>query len=434
MSFEKRLKVLVVGSGGREHAIVHACRQSRSCGEIIVAPGNGGIQQEVPCFPTPVDDISGLVQLALSEEVDFVVVGPEVPLSLGLVDALEEAGILAYGPRQSAARLEASKIFTKDLLEKYAIPTARAQSFSRASDAIKALATFSFPVVIKADGLAAGKGVVIAATKQEAEETIFASLDKGVFGDSGRRILIEEHLRGEEASIHLMVSGETFLQLPTSQDHKRLGDADTGPNTGGMGAYSPAPLAEGTVSEEILLKIVKPCVQAIAKEGLDFRGTLYIGLMFTGEGPKVLEFNVRFGDPETQVIVPRIENDFLDLMRACAAGELAGHELKVRPEQAICVVLAAGGYPGQYRKGDRIELPRDLPPNTFIFHAGTKAGANGTILTNGGRVLGVTALDSDLSSAAETAYAVSDRIKFANMHFRRDIGRRSLSPDPKPSP
>ncbi len=428
MQSHKSLKVLVVGSGGREHTLVRTCRQSPLCREVIAAPGNGGIKEDAACFDVPSDDVPGIVRLASDEEVDLVVVGPEVPLSLGVADALRDKGILVYGPGKDAAKLEASKTFTKELLQKYGIPTAASEIFTRSDEALAYLDRRSdYPVVIKADGLAAGKGVLIAADRVEAEAAVSACLEQETFGESGRSILIEEYLTGEEASIHLMVSGASFVILPSSQDHKRIGENDTGPNTGGMGAYSPAELVDSAMLETIRDGIARPSVDAIAREGLDFRGTLYIGLMLTASGPRVLELNVRFGDPETQVILPRMETDPLELMLACAKGGPVPETLKTRPESAMCVVISAGGYPGNYRKGDTIDLPKPLPRDTFVFHAGTVREPNGTLKTAGGRVLGVTAIARTLADAARDAYAACDRIRFSGMYFRRDIGAKQLS-------
>lgn len=423
---EQPLKVLVIGSGGREHTIVSLCRKSPFCREVIAAPGNAGIAAEATCFPVAVDDIDGLVELAVREKVDFAVIGPEIPLSLGLVDRLSEKGIDAYGPSKAAARLEASKDFTKQLLLKHEIPTAASRSFQEVGPALDYLRTRDFPIVIKADGLAAGKGVVIAENFEEASETINKILEEKVFGASGNMLLIEDFLTGEEASVHLMVSGKDFIVLPSSQDHKQIGENDTGPNTGGMGAYSPAELIEPHL-DEIIETIAKPSVDAIAAEGIDFVGTLYIGIMLTEDGPKVLEFNTRFGDPETQVILTRLESDLLHLMHACTNGYLKEVPLHVRDEYSLCVVLAAGGYPGTCRTGDVISLPESLETGTAIYHAGTKISPEGTLVTNGGRVLGVTALAPSLQEAADAAYALCDKIKFASMSYRRDIGAKQLN-------
>ncbi len=419
--------ILVVGSGGREHTIVTACLNSPARPRVLAAPGNGGIARDVKCFPVPVEDIPGLVALAKKERIEFVIVGPEVPLSLGLVDALIAAGIPAYGPKADGARLEASKIFTKELLLKYKIPTAPAKFFTAVAPAVAYLKTRKAPYVIKADGLAAGKGVVVTPELKEAEAAVKMMLEGGAFGASGQRILIEDCLHGEETSIHLVVSGREFVVLPTSQDHKRVGDGDTGPNTGGMGAYSPAEVVTDELLAEIERTICRPSVDAIAAEGIDYRGTLYIGLMLTPKGPQVIEFNARFGDPETQVLLPRLATDTVELLWAAANNRLHEVKLAVKPDYALCVVLAAQGYPDKYPKGDAITLPRVSGSGEFIFHAGTAVSSNRQIVTNGGRVLGVTALAPTLRQAARQAYALCDRIGFVSKYCRRDIGAKQLN-------
>jgi len=419
--------VLIVGSGGREHALVKACLASPARPRVLAAPGNGGMAKDTPCFPVPADDLPGLVALAQSEKVGLVIVGPEVPLSLGLVDALADAGIPAFGPKRDGARLEASKIFTKELLLKNRIPTAPAAFFTETAPALAYLRQCRAPIVVKADGLAAGKGVIVAQTLAEAETAVRDMLEGGVFGASGRRVLIEDCLFGEETSIHLVVSGRDFVVLPTSQDHKRVGDNDTGPNTGGMGAYSPADVVGGALLDEIVRTIARPSVDAIAAEGIDFRGTLYIGIMLTAAGPQVLEFNTRFGDPETQVLLPRLATDPLALMWATTCGELRGLKLEVKPDPVICVVVAARGYPGHYSKGEPIGLPAGLPTDAWIVHAGTALNAAGQVASNGGRVLGVCARAATLRAAVDRAYAVCDGIEFASKYYRRDIGARQLN-------
>ena len=419
--------VLVVGSGGREHALVRALRASPARPRVLCAPGNAGIAEEAACPPVAADDIDGLVALAQRERVEFVVVGPEVPLSLGLADRLVAAGIPVYGPKADGARLEASKVFTKQLLLKHRIPTAAAAFFTEVAPALAYLRTRPLPIVVKADGLAAGKGVVVAPTLAEAEAAVREMLEGGRFGASGRQILIEDCLHGEETSILVVVSGRDYLVLPTSQDHKRIGDGDTGPNTGGMGTYSPAEVVTPALLERIDREIVRPSVDAIAQEGIDFRGTLFIGIMLTADGPSVLEYNTRFGDPETQVVLPRIGNDLLAVLWAAARGRLAGITLETRPDHAICVVVAAQGYPGGFPKGAPISFPPRLPHGVSILHAGTARNASGQVVMNGGRVLGVTAVAATLRAAADNAYLVCDQIECATKYYRRDIGARQLN-------
>ncbi len=424
---DKPLRLLVVGSGGREHALAALCQRSPYAASVIVAPGNGGMAHGFRCFPVGADDVAGLVDLAEREAIDLVVVGPEVPLNLGLTDALAEKGIAVFGPRADGARLEGSKIFTKELLQKHGIPTARARWFADAGEALAYVRGETAPMVVKADGLAAGKGVTVAATVEEAESAVRAIMEEKVFGESGARILIEECMTGEEASIHVLVSGRDYAILPTSQDHKRIGEGDTGPNTGGMGAYSPAELVTDELLREVEEIIVRPSVEAVAAEGMDFRGVLYIGIMVTPDGPKVMEYNVRFGDPETQVILPRLQTDLVHLLHACAHGYLNEVPVKVKPEHALCVVIAAKGYPGDYPKGEPISLPEEMPGESFVYHAGTALDPDGDLVSNGGRVLGVTSLAPTLRQAAEAAYGLCAKIAFASKVYRRDIGAKQLT-------
>jgi phosphoribosylamine--glycine ligase len=421
--------VLIVGAGGREHTLVKTVLASPARPRVIAAPGNAGIAAEVPTFPVVADDIPGLVALARSERIDFVIVGPEVPLSLGLVDALAAAGIPAYGPKADGARLEASKVFTKKILLKYGIPTAASGIFTEIGPALAYLRSRGAPIVIKADGLAAGKGVVVAQSLAEAEAAAADMLSGNKFGAAGSQILVEDCLVGEETSILVVTSGRDYVILPTSQDHKRIGDGDTGPNTGGMGTYSPAEVVTPDLLARIDREIVKPSVNAIADEGIDFRGTLFIGIMLTPQGPSVLEYNTRFGDPETQVVLPRLDTDVLALLWAAARGTLADVKplVKIKPDHAICVVIAARGYPDAYPKGDAITFPPTLPANVQIIHAGTAQNAAGQVVTAGGRVLGVTALAPTLRAAADSAYAVCEQIECATKVYRRDIGARQLN-------
>ena len=423
--------ILVVGAGGREHALVRALAGSPARPRVCCAPGNPGIAASAACFPVAADDVPGLVALARREQAELVVVGPEVPLALGLVDALEAAGIPAYGPKADGARLEASKIYTKEILLKYAIPTAAAAFFDEPGAAIAWLRGRSAPIVVKADGLAAGKGVIVALTLAEAEAAVHSLLalaSPGASASAPSRILIEECLTGAETSLLVVVSGRDYVILPTARDHKRAGDGDTGPNTGGMGACSPDPTITAGVLAQIERMIVRPSVDAIAAEGIDFRGTLFIGLMLTPSGPRVIEFNTRFGDPEAQVVLPRLATDLLALLWAAAHRALGGWRIEVRDDCAICVVVAARGYPGAFPKGGVVTLPPDqlLPPATYILQAGTARGGRGEIVSSGGRVLGVVALATTLRTAADRAYAACGQIAFADKYYRRDIGASFL--------
>jgi phosphoribosylamine--glycine ligase len=419
----------VVGSGGREHALVRALAASPARPRILCAPGNAGIGAEAACIPVAADDVPGLVALARAERVDFVVVGPEVPLALGLVDRLAEAGIPAYGPKADGARLEASKMYTKKLLQRHGIPTASAAFFDDAASANAWLRTQTVPIVVKADGLAAGKGVVVARSLPEAGEAVRDMLALGASGGSKPEILIEKCLDGEEVSLLVVVSGHDYVILPAAQDHKRVGDGDTGPNTGGMGAYAPAAVVTPALLARIEREIVRPSVDAIAAEGIEFRGTLFIGLMLTPGGPSVLEFNTRFGDPETQAVLPLLDGDLLALLWAAASGRLAGTKLDFRKEASLCVVIAARGYPGTYPKGDVLRLPAaaDLPPGSGILHAGTAIDSEGRTVSRGGRVLGVVGVAPTLREAAGKAYSVCARIGYDNKYYRGDIGARELA-------
>ena len=424
---DKKLNILVIGSGGREHAIVKKCQESPLSDKIIAAPGNGGMEQEVPCFPIAVEDTNAIIQIAKEESIDLVIIGPEIPLSLGLVDALESEGILAYGPNKAGAQLESSKSFCKDFFKRHSIPTANYETFTEVEPAIQYINENKVPIVVKASGLAAGKGVIIAQTKGEAIEAIEAILIQKSFGDSGNEIVIEEYLEGEEVSIHAIVSNGTFLCLPPSQDHKRIGEGDTGLNTGGMGAYAPTSNVSQALQSEIEETIITPTIKGLLSDGINYSGTLYAGLMLTKSGPKILEYNVRFGDPETQVLLPLLQDDFLSLLYCSAKNDTLPTSINFSNHSCMTVVVASKGYPGSYPKGDIIQLPKDIPENATIIHAGTKLNQSKEIISNGGRVLNVTCNSEKIEDAANAIYSVCDSIKFQNKVYRRDIAYREIN-------
>ncbi|MGI9860435.1 phosphoribosylamine--glycine ligase [Moorella naiadis] len=418
------MRVLVVGGGGREHALVWKIAQSPGVTEIYCAPGNPGIARLASCVPINANDVAGLIGFARQAAIDLTVVGLEAPLVAGIGDAFQEAGLPIFGPSRAAARLEGSKVFAKEVMLRAGIPTAHHATFTAAGAALAYLEAHPGPVVVKADGLAAGKGVVVAedpATAQDAVRDMFS----GRFGAAGARVVIEERLEGEEVSILALCDGETLLPLLPSQDHKRVGEGDTGPNTGGMGAYAPVPFYTPAIAGQVEEAILRPVIQAMAAAGHPYRGVLYAGLMLTREGPKVLEFNCRFGDPETQPLVLLLKSDLVELMLATVRGELAGKEVEWYPGAAAGVVLAAGGYPGPYRKGEPIIGLEEVPAGVEVFHAGT-ALADNRVVTAGGRVLCVTARGEDLPAALARVYAGIRGIHFPGMHYRRDIGRRAL--------
>lgn len=423
------MKVLVVGQGGREHALVWKLSQSPRVSRLYCAPGNAGIAELATCVPIADTDADGLVQFAKEEGIDLTVVGPEAPLVAGVVDRFEEAGLRIFGPRREAAMLEGSKSFAKAIMAKYGIPTSRYQAFEDYEKALRYLREHGAPVVLKADGLAAGKGVTVAATLEEAEAALERMMREKVFGEAGSRVVIEEFLQGQELSLMAFVDGETVLPMVPVQDHKPVFDGDRGPNTGGMGTYSPTPQLPQAVIEESIRRILQPVAKAMVAEGKPYRGVLYGGLMVTAEGPKVIEFNARFGDPETQVVLPRLGTDLLDVLEAVVDGRLAEMNLSWREEAAVCVILASEGYPGSYSKGRVIEglfgPEEQQQREVYLFHSGT-ARVNGQWLTNGGRVLGVTALGQDLAAARKKAYQAIEGIRFEGMHYRRDIGLRGL--------
>ena len=423
------MKVLIVGSGGREHAIAWALRRSPHLALLRCAPGNAGIAREADCVDLSPGDIDGLAAHVNEAGYDLVVVGPEAPLVAGLGDRLREAGISVFGPSAAAAELEGSKIFTKLFMQRHDIPTAGFQVFGDSSEARRYLSSpdTAYPVVVKADGLAAGKGVIIAESREAAVAAAKGMLSGGSFGDAGRRIVVEECLHGREASFFVLSDGRLFAELATCQDYKRAEDDDRGPNTGGMGAYSPSVYLDERTREQVLRTIVRPTVEGLGSEGRPYQGVLYIGLMLTEEGPRVLEYNARFGDPETQVLMSRLDGDWLELFRACADGTLSGTELTWKPGAAVCIVMASGGYPGAYAKGCPIEGVADGEADgAVVFHAGTRLDHEGRLVTAGGRVLGVTALGPDLAMARRRAYSAVDKIHWEDEHHRGDIARDAL--------
>jgi len=421
------MKVLVIGSGGREHALCWALAASPLLDALYCAPGNAGIASEATCVPVDPMDADAVTGFCREHGVDFVVVGPEAPLVAGLVDTLEAAGIAAFGPSAAAAALEGSKSFTKELCARHDIPTAAFRRFTDAAEAVAYIRAHGAPIVVKADGLAAGKGAIVCAT---VEDAVAAAEDilGGRFGAAGNEIVVEDCLEGEEASFFALCDGETALALATAQDHKRVGDGDTGPNTGGMGAYSPAPVMDATLCRQTMERIITPTLKAMAAEGRPYKGVLYAGLMITADGPQLIEYNVRFGDPECQVLMARLKSDLLPALLACRDGVLDTFDLRWRDEAALLVVMAANGYPGDYAKGSEI---RNLDaaavlPDVTVFHAGTRA-EDGRVLANGGRVLGVTALGSDIAAAQQRAYGAVDTIDWPEGFCRRDIGWRAVA-------
>jgi len=421
------MKVLLVGGGGREHTLAWKLAQSPRLTELIAAPGNPGIERHGRCVAIKDDGVEALRDLALRERVDLTVVGPELPLSLGLADRLRDRGLAVFGPSQAAARIESSKAFAKDLMARYRIPTARYRVFTDLAPARAWCRELGVPLVVKADGLAAGKGVSICRTLPEADAALALCLEAGAFGAAGASVVVEEFMAGEEASFFAITDGTAILPLAGAQDHKTVFDDDRGPNTGGMGAYSPAPILDAAMAERVMAQIVRPTVAAMAREGAPFAGFLYVGLMIGSEGPRVVEFNCRFGDPECQVVMPRLADDLLPLLAAAARGEGLPAALAWKPDAAVCVVLTSGGYPGRYETGlpiSGVEAAAALP-GVEIFHAGT-ARRDGVLVTAGGRVLGVQATGPDLRAAVDTAYAAADRIQFTGKHHRRDIAWRAL--------
>ena len=422
------MKILVVGGGGREHAIAWRLSQDSCKPTLFCAPGNAGTSTVAQNVPVSAEDVSGLVAWAKVNKPDLTVIGPEVPLCLGITDALNAEGFRVFGPCQAGARMEGSKLFSKDVMTAAGVPTARSLGFTKAAEAIAALDQFDLPVVIKADGLAAGKGVVIAQTRAEAVETINSMLVEAIFGKAGAEVLIEDFLEGEEASILALVDGEHTVLLPSSQDHKRIFDNDQGPNTGGMGAYSPAPVVTDDLIPFIKEQVILPVVRELKKRGIVYKGVLYAGLMIGKKGINVLEFNARFGDPETEAVLPRIAGDLIPALQACIDGTLHDGLIQVRPEAATTIVMAAGGYPGNYVKGTEIKgLDKAAQvEGSVVFHAGTTL-KDGKVLTAGGRVLAVTALGADLQTAVACAYKAVKCIHFDGAQYRHDIARRAFN-------
>jgi len=421
------VRILVIGSGAREHALCWKIAQSPRCTKLFCAPGNAGTAQVAELAPIKAEDIGGLVQFARAHAIDLTVVGPEAALSRGVADAFQREGLRIFGPSRLAAEIESSKTFAKRLMKKHGIPTARFEEFSNAQEALEYVQGVAPPVWIKADGLAAGKGAVVARSKDEAERAVRAMMLEKAFGDAGRRIIVEESMEGQEATLMAFVAGTEFLAMPPAQDHKRVFDDDRGPNTGGMGCYSPVPAVTPEIQRQAADRIIGPTLKALAEEGRPYYGVLYAELMLTAEGPKVIEFNARFGDPEAQAIVPRLETDLVDLIEACLDGGLGKARASWSPQKSVCVVMASGGYPGDYETGKAIHgLERAARlPETVVFHAGTRQTSNGAV-TAGGRVLGVTALGSTFREAMDRAYAGVREIEFEGAHYRRDIGRRAV--------
>ena len=418
------MNILVIGSGGREHALYWKLSESPQTEQIYAIPGNPGMDASAALA---LDDHAEILRFVKEKDIGLVVVGPEVPLMNGLVDELEEAGIRAFGPRANAAKIEGSKSFAKDLMKKYGIPTARYEVFTAAEPARAYIRQEGAPIVVKADGLAAGKGVIVAMTEQEALDAVDAIMEDHSFGDAGARVVIEEFMEGEEASLLAFTEGMTIRPMISAQDHKRAYDGDRGPNTGGMGTYAPAPVMTPEMTKRAVEEILEPTIAAMAQEGRTYRGCLYLGLMVTADGPKVVEFNARFGDPETQVVLPLLDSDLVEIMCACTNETLADVSIRWKDGAAVCVVLASGGYPGAYKKGQEIIGIADAEAmGALVFHAGT-AMKDGKLVTNGGRVLGVVGRGADISSAVDAAYAAAEKISFKDAYYRKDIAHRALA-------
>ena len=417
------MKIMVVGGGGREHAIIKKLKENKDVTQIFALPGNGGIAADAVCVPIGAKDIERITEFAVLNKIDYAVVAPDDPLVLGAVDALEEKGIPCFGPKAEAAIIEGSKVFSKNLMKKYGIPTAEYEVFDDMNKALEYLDSAPIPTVIKADGLALGKGVIIAETRKEAQDAVRSMMEDKVFGKSGDHIVIEEFLTGPEVSVLSFTDGKTVVPMISSMDHKRAGDGDTGLNTGGMGTVAPNPYYTDTVEKECMEKIFLPTVKAMNSEGREFKGCLYFGLMLSEKGPRVIEYNCRFGDPETQVVLPLLESDLLTVMKAVTEGKLDECEVKFSDKSACCVIMASNGYPKNYEKGYEITIPDDIKGNVFV--AGAKL-SDGKLLTDGGRVLGATAVSDNLKSAIDEAYKLTSEIKFENAYLRHDIGAKAL--------
>lgn len=416
------MKILVIGSGGREHALVKALLRSKSTSTVVCAPGNAGIAQDVTCLPLTAEN--DILDYCRTEKIDLVIIGPEAPLVAGLADALRAANIATFGPGAKGAQIEASKDFTKKLCDKYHIPTARYATFTDKASALNYIAQHGAPIVVKADGLAAGKGVTVATTIEEALQAVHECFD-GAFGEAGHRVVLEECLVGEELSFFALCDGKKAIAFASAQDHKRAFDGDQGPNTGGMGTYSPTPAASEALHQRVMREMIEPTVKGMASEGISYIGVFFAGLMLTKDGPKLIEYNARFGDPETQVMLARFTGDLAALLHSCAIGKLDASHMKFAPDAAVCVVLAANGYPGQYEKGTVIRGLENAAQHADILHAGT-AEKNGEIVANGGRVLNIVARAADFKAARDAAYQAVDAIDWPEGFCRRDIGWQAL--------
>lgn len=417
------MNLIVVGSGGREHAVIKKLRENKDVEKIYALPGNGGIAKDAECVNISATDIDGIVKFATENKIDYAVVTPDDPLVLGCVDALNEAGVPCFGPAKNAAIIEGSKVFSKNLMKKYGIPTAKYEVFDDAEKALEYLETAPIPTVVKADGLALGKGALVCMAREEAVNAVKTIMVDKKFGASGNEIVIEEFLTGPEVSVLSFTDGKVVRPMVSSMDHKRAGDGDTGLNTGGMGTIAPNPYYTEAVASECMEKIFLPTIDAMNKEGRTFKGCLYFGLMLTPDGPKVIEYNCRFGDPETQVVLPLLKSDLLTIMQACTNGTLAETEVEFSQGSTCCVVMASKGYPVSYEKGYEITISDDVAPNVYVAGAALK---DGKLVTSGGRVLGVTATAETLPEAIEKAYKVTEKIHFGNQYMRSDIGKRAL--------